>query len=152
MDISLFSTEEFMILHRNWIWAEYIKSQYDSLLKDNSSSFDFKDEKFIGKFLAQPIGAYMCIWYGLLFVVLEMSHHKEIEYKEIKAEVEEIYEGLRRFRNATFHSPKEYFDKRWFEVLSIEDFSRKSRLVHDHIGKMLLLEVDTPQKNNIDGS
>ena len=51
-------------------------------------------------FTIEPIG---CLWYGILFSVLEALRKIKISVPEIQEDINKMYPVLKRYRNAVFH-------------------------------------------------
>ena len=96
----MLSSEEFMALHRHWIWADIIKKHFEAAAKNSTTANP--DELFL-----EPYGAYMSIWYGL-YGVIEVLSERGICIPKIQSDIDNIRENLRRYRNAVFHPQPKY--------------------------------------------
>lgn len=126
--------EQIGILHRQWMWANYIKKSYESAMKATPKDIILKPLKFY----AYPVGCYMSIWYALLYSILEKLKQWGVKIDAVQAEIDEVYSSLKGFRHAVFHAPIKYWDMRWFESLKIKRFGSKIRKIHDEIGTLFL--------------
>src|SRR3989344_4498477 len=115
MELKILRKEEIGILHRQWMWADYIKQLYESSLKSTSNEVLISPLRFY----AYPVGCYMSLWYALLFSVLEQFRTKKI-------------------RHAVFHAPYKYWDMRWFNPLKVKGAGNKIRKIHNTIGEVFL--------------
>lgn len=134
MELKILRKEEIGILHRQWMWANYIKQLYESSLKVTSNDILFNPQKFY----IDPVGCYMSLWYALLFSVLEQFRRKRIEINIVELEIGELYYSLEKLRNAVFHAPYKYWDMRWFKTLKVKGAGDKIRKIHNVIGETLL--------------
>lgn len=130
------TTEEFMALHRHWIWAGLIKKQFEPLAAEGNKKNCDAGSLFLG-----PYGAYMSIWYGMLFGVLDVLKKRDISIPAIQADIDGIFSSLHMYRNAVFHPQPEYFSHKLLEVMKDKDSVRKIWNVHAGLGSFFLSEV-----------
>ena len=124
--------ETFITLHRHWMWANVMKQHFDGELgKGVKLPFNIADRP----------GAYMLLWYGLLFSVLETFQNAGITFPDIQQEIDEIYEPLKDLRNAVFHPQPRYWPKKLLGFISMKDTPVKVRTVHSFIGGYFLQEI-----------
>jgi hypothetical protein len=123
--------EKFMALYRHWMWADIIRENFDNeLRKTQGQEFtpgDFADRKF----------AYMCIWYGMLYGVLEQVKQMELSIDGLE-NTNGIFDSLRPFRNAVFHPQAKYLSEKFMRVFNEKDSVVKIRTIHDSSGKFFL--------------
>jgi len=134
MELKILRKEEIGILHRQWMWADYIKQLYESSLKSTSNEVLISPLRFY----AYPVGCYMSLWYALLFSVLEQFRTKKIKIKIVEPEIGELYDSLEKLRHAVFHAPYKYWDMRWFNPLKVKGAGNKIRKIHNTIGEVFL--------------
>lgn len=128
---------ELMSLHRHWIWASIIKKRFEQTGAELKSPGPVDPTRF----LVGPFGAYMSIWYGMLFGVLEVLKKRGIAIPEIQADMESIFDGLRLYRNAVFHPQEEYFSPKLVAIMKDKDAVKKIYRVHSGIGDWFLAEL-----------
>jgi hypothetical protein len=89
--------EQFFSLHRHWMWCNVIKKHFeDEVEKLIEGKLESKAEKL----MPDKYGAYMSIWYGMLFGVLEVLKEGGVVITEVEGDINDIYESLRLYRNA----------------------------------------------------
>lgn len=137
-----------MTLHRHWIWANIMREDFYEELKRNPSKPENGDD-----FYPDRQGAYMSLWYGMLFGVLEVVKEKKIDIPGLD-DLDNIYDSLRLFRNAVFHPQPEYWSHKTYELFKDEQSAIKIRKVHSSLGKYFLecLREDLQQKGVNDGT
>lgn len=97
---------EIITLHRYFIWANKMRTDFDDILKrkDSIPKKQYEIESFL----------YMSYWYGGLYVVIEGWKELGLADKKIDPMLEfPNVELLRRYRNGVFHFQKEYNDERF---------------------------------------
>jgi len=120
--------EEFMALHRHWMWANIMREDFESeLAKKKVLKHPFPDR----------IGAYMSLWYGMLFGVLEVVKNKQIDIPGLE-DMNSIYKPLKLFRNAVFHAQPKYWSPKLFEIIEHKDSVQKIRQIHGALGEYFL--------------
>jgi hypothetical protein len=130
--------EDFMLLHRHWIWANQQRLSFDQALTQC-------DERIDEGFLAKPMAGSMLIWYGLLWAVIEAMQDREIDLRDpLDADVREIGCLLRKCRNAVLHVPRsgEYVDQRILDLMAHPESPHLLRTVHRAFGRMFLEELE----------
>ena len=92
-------------LHRYFIWANKMRTDFDHLLKANNTT---KHEHEL----------YMSYWYAGLYIVIEGWKDLNMSDSIINKLLRNTnnVELLRRYRNGVFHFQKTYFDKRFVGV------------------------------------
>jgi hypothetical protein len=111
-------TSEIITLHRYFIWADRMRVHFDQVLQNLGSDPKpisdklFKNEKGINTFL------YMSLWYGTFYVLIEGWQELGLEDKKIDDMLKSANVVLlKRYRNGVFHFQKEYYDKRFTELM-----------------------------------
>ena len=103
---------EVFTLHRYFIWANRMRTHFDSLLSERANRSDPEKKFDIESFL------YMSYWYGGLFVVIE--GWQELGLKDPLIDPLLLSNNvalLRRYRNGVFHFQRTYFDNRFVEFM-----------------------------------
>jgi len=131
------SKDRLMTIHRHWIWANYIRIQFYREFGENTLELARDPVSYA----ISSVGTHMCLWYGLLFTVCEAIREDHVVVQDAEPFFSEIYEDLRRFRNAIFHVQTEYWSPKLFEIMERKDSPTKIKKVHEEIGKWLLAEL-----------
>lgn len=124
-------------LHRYFLWANRLRSHAQAC-------GEAPTDGIARRLWFNQAFAYVGLWLGLLFVVLE--GWRELGHQD--AAVAELLEPdrvelLRRFRNGAFHFQKEYFDDRFSDVFSRgTDALLWAGKLHDAIGNWFLHEAE----------
>jgi len=129
--------DRLMVIHRHWIWANYMRIQFCSEFDENTLELA-KDPV---SYLISSVGTHMCLWYGLLFTVCEVVREDRLIVQHFEPFFSEIYEDLKRFRNAIFHVQPEYWSPKLFEIMQQKDSPAKIKTVHEAMGRWLLAEM-----------
>ena len=136
--IHMMNNEKISIIHRHWIWANTINLLFhNEVLKLNKPA---SNNDYVKLFIS-PYGAYMCIWYGLLFAILEALKEEKITIPDIQNDIDDIYNSLRHFRNAVFHAQKKYWSPKFFKIMKDKYSVDKIWRVHKKIGDFLLSKI-----------
>jgi len=114
------------------MWANVMREHFDKELE--------KGVKLPFNVADRP-AAYMFLWYGLLFSVLETFRNAGVVFPEIKQEIGEIYEPLKDLRNGVFHPQPKYWSKKLLKFISMKHTPAKVRKVHRFIGSYFLQEI-----------
>jgi len=130
--------EELMILHRHWMWANVIKKNFEIEIQKQIDSGIRQDAE---EMIVDRYGAYMSIWYGMLFGVLEELRNKQISIPSIDQDINDVYDSLRLFRNAVFHPQKEYWSGKLFKIMERKESAKKLWKIHKHLGGLFLSEM-----------
>ena len=136
--LSKLAGEKLMTLHRHFMWCNIIKKNFENEISKSLKSNSKIDMEEV---IADYYGAYMSIWYGMLFGVLEALKDEKIIIPEINWHITDIYEPLRLYRNAVFHPQPEYWSSKLLKITEDEDSVKKIWTVHNIIGKYLLEEM-----------
>ena len=133
------NNEKISIIHRHWIWANTVQCLFAKEVLKKAIS---KANNNYVKIFISPYGAYMCIWHGLLFSVLEALKEEKITISHIQNDIVDIYDPLRHFRNAVFHAQEKYWSPKYFEIMKDKNSSDKIWRVHKEVGIFLLSEIN----------
>ena len=98
-------------LHRYWFWVNYQWQHFDGLPSSRTEN--------ASDFLATERGCTMCLWYSLLWSLIEGMCKRNIVFAgEMKEDLQYVSERLRRCRNAVFHVPSGgQWDSRLYEIM-----------------------------------
>ena len=122
-------------LHRYFIWANKMRTDFDVLLAKR------KNTKVQERIALIEDNMYMSYWYAGLYVVIE--GWKELKLQDTVIDNllnREDYVGLlKRYRNGVFHYQKDYFDSRFAEVwFQNKDFITWIRELNGQFGRYFL--------------
>jgi hypothetical protein len=136
--------EMILAVHRHWIWANRIRETLrDHLLNGDTPK---TDEELID-WIVGGSGMYMCLWYGLLFVVCDALRGNRITVPSVQSLINELYAPLGDFRNAMFHVQKKYWTTKMQSIMKDPESPTKIRVIHDGIGEWLLNELKASRVN-----
>ena len=88
-------------IHANLMLKSFNKTETDIPITDFNNYFS----------TAQ--GAYLLLWYALLFNVIAFLKNQRALPKSIEDDVDKVYEGLRQCRHAVFHITPTFFDEKF---------------------------------------
>ncbi|HEY1645678.1 MAG TPA: hypothetical protein VGF75_04880 [Candidatus Saccharimonadales bacterium] len=146
------SNEQLWAIDRQWLRADHVHIAFHK--EEISKRFDKKGKrkKIQSKvdYFIKAEGSFLCIWYALLFSVLEGLKERRIDLTILKNYDDKLYKDLKNFRNSVFHSPSKYWDKRFLKIISNYDTSNKSKIEKLHKELALYLQVEI-RKRNISG-
>ena len=137
--------------YKHWIWANYMKRLFENEMKtSNDYNWDDKndEQKFINEFFIIKGNVYMFVWYGLLFAVCERIKQEEIIIPEIQNDLNDIYDKLKLFRNATFHIQEKYNSKKFIQIMIDKGSANKINNVHEGLGSFLLEKMKKSKGEN----
>lgn len=126
--------EVLMSIARHWVWATWIRDRFGISLKRTN----LVDPS---KVYLKPAGAYMLVWYGLLFAVCEELRKRRVAVPEVQKEIDSLYSSLKQCRNATFHVQRKYWSRKLLDFITVPDNATKVHGIHDAIGKWLYDEL-----------
>lgn len=134
-------------LHRYYLTADTMRRDMRSYLREHPGSSDVNSIEFTQFF------AYMSMWYSTLWVVLEGWAELKIEDPDMDQILADDNAALlRRFRNATFHYQRDYFDQRVIDYVQSEDSVGWVYMAHKRVGDALLRELGHSSNANMAGS
>lgn len=127
--------EKFITLHRHWMWSNIMKQHFDTeLQKDQNLAKNFN--------IADKEGAYMLLWYALLFSVLETFKDSKIKFPPIQEDIKSVYSPLKDLRNAVFHPQNKYWSRKLNKFLETKGTPEKIRRIHSFLGGYFLEEIN----------
>jgi len=129
--------EEFAALHRHWMWANIIKKHFESAIADARQRGAISPEELF----PEAYGAYMSIWYGMLYGVLEVLKEKSVAVPKIQGDIDSIFDSLRLYRNAVFHPQPKYWSPKLFEIMNDPESAKRIWGVHAGLGEFFLEEL-----------
>ena len=127
-------------LHRQWIWADKMRMQYEEGLKKRSAPV-----ADLENYIISAEWVLMMTWYALLFTLCEFIKNNQISIPEIDAPMRSVYGDLKLFRNAILHIQSKYWSNKLFEIFKDRTSALKIRQVHGGLGKALLDEITSKQ-------
>lgn len=136
--------DQLWALHRHWMWCNVIKKNFEIEVK---KMMDGKLSKDSAKLIPDRYGAYMSIWYGMLFGVLEALKEEGITIPSIENDINSIYDSLRLYRNAVFHPQKQYWSNKLIKIMEDKDSVNKIWKIHDELGGYFLREIGKISKS-----
>ena len=66
------------------------------------------------------------------------SKNPDVDMKILDPDYDELHKRLKRFRNSVFHTEKQYWDMRQFELMQVDSVVRRIRYIHDRLGESFL--------------
>ncbi len=143
--------EKLLVFHRHWHWTNAVKEQYvkelDKYIKKRKNKTKTLSQFFKTKvsennsYLCKKIYAFMYIWYGLLFSLLEFLENEQISIPSVDYEIKNTYSELKLCRNAVFHPQNQYLSYKLQQIILTKG-SRDIRKIHDEIGKYIANELN----------
>jgi len=137
---------EAFLIYRHWIWA--------NLQKIAVEQFFISPEAFRRGFIGPDDPeemvmvargpAYMFVWYGLLWSVIEALEERHIDLRgPLREDIDHVSDALRRCRNAIMHVPRDnsLLDRRIEQLVSMPEAVVRIRRVHHGLGRLLREEV-----------
>lgn len=131
-------------LHRYYIWANKMRTDFYDILKKKSDNKISKDSFDIESRL------YMSYWYGGLYVVIEGWRQLKLSDPQIDQllKSKNVY-LLKHYRNGVFHFQKNYNDKRFLTFITQgENCVEWIRALNGEFGRFFL-EWFKAQKNAV---
>lgn len=129
---------EIITLHRYFIWADRMKVHFDQVLQGVGAKLVpvnlVKKREGIDTFL------YMSLWYATFYVLIE--GWQELGLSDTK--IDELLKSknvdlLRRYRNGVFHFQKDYYDKRFMELMTEgQDVANWTRDLRDEFSRWFI--------------
>jgi len=122
-------------LHRYFIWANKMRTDFDVLLAKR------KNTKVPESLILIEDNMYMSYWYAGLYVVIGGWQELKLQDTAIDTLLkrEDYVDLLRRYRNGVFHYQKDYFDSRFADVWSQDqDFITWVRELNRQLGRYFL--------------
>jgi hypothetical protein len=129
-------SEILLTIHRHWIWADRIREEYFERLKANPPN----NEDLV-EFFSTGDGMYLCLWFGLEFVVCDALRERKLVIPNAQKEINGIYKSFERFRNAIFHVQPKFFSPKMFELLNDPTHQARIDKAHKEIGQWRSNEI-----------
>ena len=124
-----FGPEPLLILHRQWLWAEYQRAWSIVAIEKRSTRRAFTPDPY-GELL-EPYSTGLTMRYALLYSVIEASRKGRVVWPQpLRAEIKAIESALRETRNGLFHAPHNYWDRRYTEFFNDDDNPYRMLRVH----------------------
>jgi len=121
-------------IYRQWIWADQLRNCFHDALPDQHLDLS-KD------FTIEPYWMFMCLWYGLLFSILEALRESKVKVAEVQDEIAHLYTALRKYRNAVFHVQRGYWTEKWRKLILDDESANAIHRIHKQVGRFLLNKV-----------
>lgn len=124
-------------LHRYFIWANKMRTDFDNLLAEEKNTKSPED-KFL---IEQNLNIYMSYWYAGLYVVIEGWKALKLQDADISnlLKKEDYIDLLRKYRNGVFHYQQDYFSSKFTDVWSQkQDFITWIRELNSLFGRYFL--------------
>lgn len=107
------------VLFRYFMAASLMRQDFERYISDSASDSSLQDGLV---FLATKAGLTMCLWYGMLFVVIEGWQEAALSDPEIDHLLQSPnVDLLRRFRNGIFHFQQHWLDPRLTDFCGTPD-------------------------------
>ena len=135
------SEEEFVLLHRHWMWAH---QQYQAFEHELQAAEPIGDD---GMALMATKGfGFMVVWYGMLWSIIEAcTVERRLPIRgHFRVDIDGIAPKLKPFRNAILHDPhtNKYLDSRIDALMAVENAATTIRRIHSSFGRMFLDEAN----------
>jgi hypothetical protein len=130
-------------LHRQWIWADYAKREFDEA-RVTEGWDDYED------WTARVPWA-MFLWHGLLYVVMAGYTARKIAIQgQLRDDIRSVREPLHDARNAMFHveEDRDYYEDRFVGIVRRD--ADRIRRVHLALGQLLLDEIRRRRASSAD--
>lgn len=135
--------EDFLLLHRHWMWANQQREAFDHNLQQGSD----KNLNLGPAMLANKQVGFMLVWYSMLWAVIEacigVKEQRNIDIRgKFRADIDKLAPLMRRCRNAVLHVPRsgKYFDERIVSLVSEQDSATTLRRISRGFGRLFLEE------------
>lgn len=147
--ISNLSNNQLWAIDRQWLRADHIHMAFheEELIKRFNKNGKRKKINSKVTYFTRDEGTFLCVWYALLFSVLEGLTERQIDLSILKNCNDNVYKDLKNFRNSVFHSSSEYWDKRFLNVISSYDISNESKIEKLHKEVALYLQTEIRKRN-----
>ncbi len=129
-------------IYRQWIWADHLRNYFEETLPE-------KELNINGNFTIEPYWMFMCLWYGILFSVLDALKELEVEIPEVQDDINVIYPILKKYRNGVFHIQKNYWPDKWLMLILDESTASKIERIHKKVGEFLLKNLINETSNSL---
>lgn len=139
--------EEMMSLHRYFIAADQMRRRFYGLISQHAAKHGgaptYAGEGWNENWI------FMSYWYGGLYVVVEGWRDLRLVDEEVDRLLASPNVGLlKRYRNGVFHYQRQYFDKRFVELIRDgTDVVEWVRDLHDEFGRFFLDWFESRKKD-----
>lgn len=131
---------EVFALHRYYIWANNMRTHFDSTLSD--LKYEEQRKQGFGAWFADTQGMFMSYWYGALYVVVEGYNELHLSDAVVDDLLKsENVELLKRYRNGSFHYQSNYYDDRFLGFVAEQSAVPWVRSLNVNLGRFLLEEL-----------
>lgn len=132
------SHEQLWAIDRQWLRADALHiSFHKEELKKKKKSINSLE------YFISWEGTYLCVWYSLLFSVLEGLEQHGFDLSMFKNYDQQLKKDLKNFRNAIFHTPSKYWDTRFVKFIKKYPANLESTVekLHKEIALALQSEI-----------
>lgn len=121
-------------LHRYFLWTDRMRVHCEQVLRNKTANIEFGSQEHL------EFNLYSSFWYGELYVVIEGWRELKLSDPAIDSLLnQKIHVGhLKRYRNGTFHFQKNYFDKRFIDLISEKDSAKWIRSLNQEFSRYFL--------------
>ena len=132
---------ELLSLHRYYVWANRMREHFDHELRRGGEAG--LDSVSRDGAIDIEVAMYKSLWYGVLYVVIEGWQDLDLSDPEIDELLASPNTAkLKRYRNATFHFQRHYWDERFLQFLREgEDTAAWARQLNRALGKYFLSTI-----------
>lgn len=125
-------------LHKHWCQADAVKQFIYADIKEGKATGLPEWLEDLGNKSSQM--SRLCIWYALLYVIIEGFKELKLSYPEVDECLnnEEYVNYLRRFRNAVFHYQKDPFSEKIMQFLEAKESEIWIRKLNEAFEKYFL--------------
>jgi hypothetical protein len=136
-------SNELYTLHRYYIWANRMRTLFDTALsKFVREEGQIDEDAKMTKFLAGDPGLFMSYWYSSLYVVVEGYRKLDVHDKVIDSLISSPNtELLRRYRNGAFHFQRRYYSDRLEGFISEQSSASWVRDLNREFGRFFLQRI-----------
>lgn len=131
------NTQAIVTLHRYFIWANGVRTIFDSLLEKEAGQDAMERKKW-----NIEMTMYMSLWYGLLYTVIEGWEQLKLSDKVIdQLLTSKNKDLLRRYRNGVFHFQEDYNDERFEKFFQEKNTVEWIRNLNKEFGRWFLEQL-----------
>jgi len=138
-------TEDFLLLHRHWMWANQQRELFDQCLRELPDDFPEAGPAM----LASKQFGFMLVWYGMLWAVIEacidVKEGRNVDIRgTFRTEIDKLEPRLRRCRHAILYVPRtgDLLDARIIALVSEEDSALTLRRITRGFARLFLEEYE----------
>jgi hypothetical protein len=126
--------EALLSIARHWTWADCVREQFKVALTGS-----VPDD--LWSFCKRPEVGYMFIWYALLFAVCEGLKEQRVKIPNAQAEIDGLYQMLKRCRNAVAHVQPRYWSQKLLDFVVLPKNATAVHTVHNATGEWIRDEL-----------